>query len=130
MILQIKTEQELLDMVTKIREDLTNCQKQNKWLLKKMDKMQGQIDEKPNTVIKETVVKEVEKPTFTEVKTIELDKSFLPAIKKLSDRIAEVEKAKPIITKITQGLSGSDVSDIINKHVTIGFVNKLYKKGK
>ena len=82
MILQIKTERELIDSVNRINAELIKCQDQNKALVKRIKFMQEQIDKKPAAI------------------------------------------------KSVRVLSGDDVAEIINKHVTIHYVSKLYKKGK
>ena len=173
MILQVKTEKELIASLELISGLVITLQHSNKELNKKIDAMQIQLNKKPNKVVTKTVIREIEKPTITKVQTVKLDASVMPAIKKLSDRVSkceklsaridnlekikpvineitniecnkaidprfkklsdrlvEVEKVKPAIKQITHSLSDSDVSEIINKHVTIGYVNKLYKKGK
>ena len=206
MILQVKTEKELIASLELISGLVITLQHSNKELNKKIDAMQIQLNKKPNKVVTKTVTREIEKPTITKVQTVKLDASVIPAIKKLtnrvskcekispvinnpvtietdksllpelkklsarvskceklsaridnlekikpvineitniecnkaidprfkklSDRLVEVEKVKPAIKQITHSLSDSDVSEIINKHVTIGYVNKLYKKGK
>jgi hypothetical protein len=35
----------------------------------------------------------------------------------------------PVINNITQGINSDDVLELINKHVTMNYINKLYKKG-
>jgi hypothetical protein len=51
--------------------------------------------------------------------------------KKPSVQIKETitRELPPVINNITNGVTSNDVLDLINKHVTITYVNKLYKKG-
>jgi hypothetical protein len=51
--------------------------------------------------------------------------------KKPSVQIKETitRELPPVINNITNGVSSNDVLELINKHVTITYVNKLYKKG-
>ena len=61
MILQATTEKELLAIIANIQKTLREYQNANKALIKKMDAMQGTT----NTIVKETIVKEIEKPIIT-----------------------------------------------------------------
>ena len=145
MILQKHTEKELLAMVAKLQQQVNVANSNSKAMLKKMDVMQSGLDKKPNVIVKETIIKEVEKPVIKEAiikeiekptiinKTIvETDKSVLPTLKKLSDRLKILEDKPPQqalpITETT--LKESDILEIITRHVTMPFINKLYKKGK
>ena len=132
MILQVHTEKELIKMISDMKKTITNYQCQNKALTKRLDLMQSAIDKKPDTIVKETIIKEIEtqsiKPT--------VDNS---AIDKLNDRVYILECKKPIIKETViketvqsskQGIVESDVLSLIYKHVTMHYINKLYKKGK
>lgn len=200
MILQIKTEKELIEMVSTLKKECERLADLNKAMakdiksiadkkptievretivkevetdasvlptLKKLsDRIKDLEERKPTTEVRETIIKEVEKPTVTKTTIVQTDPSVLPTLKKLSDRIKVLEgskpekqiikeltthevkivdaaskkeiealkksisEIKPIINNITQGVSDNDVLSLINKHVTIHYVNKLYKKGK
>ena len=73
MILQVKTERELITSLEGLSKIVTSLQTHNKELNKKLDDMQLLLDKKPNTVIKETVIKEVEKPTIRETQTVKFE---------------------------------------------------------
>ena len=206
MIMQIKTEKELIEMVQALKKEIDKLTASNKLNAKRFKLIQAEIDKKPNvevkeTVIKEiekpirieTVIKEIEKPTVIKETVIQTDKSVLPTLKKISDRlktledkpegktgvietiIKEIEKptviketviqtdksvlptlkklsdrlrtledkkpekqiikevtikeVKPVINNVTTGLDDNQVLELINKHVTMAYINKLYKKG-
>ena len=68
------------------------------------------------------IIKEL---TTHEVKTVDaVSKKEIESLKK------SISEIKPIINNITQGVSDNDVLSLINKHVTIHYVNKLYKRAK
>tara|TARA_R110002096_G_scaffold40888_3_gene111041 strand:- start:137 stop:433 length:297 start_codon:yes stop_codon:yes gene_type:complete len=39
-----------------------------------------------------------------------------------------IKEAQPVINNVTQGVTSADVLLLITKHVTMPFINKLYKK--
>ena len=51
------------------------------------------------------------------------------SLKKLELMQLEIDKKPPVINNITQGINSDDVLELINKHVTMNYINKLYKKG-
>lgn len=68
------------------------------------------------------IIKEL---TTHEVKTVDAaSKKEIEALKK------SISEIKPTINNIIQGVSDNDVLSLINKHVTINYVNKLYKRAK
>lgn len=132
MLLQIKTEKELIEMVQALKNEIDCLKSVNKSNEKKFHLMLEKINEKP-TVIKQTIIKEIEKPTVIKETVVKTDASVLPTLKKISDRLKTLENKKlekPIINNITTGVEINDVLELINKHVTMIYVNKLYKKGK
>ena len=145
MIMQIKTEKELIEMVQALKKEIDKLTTTNKTNAKKFKLMQAEIDKKPNVEVKETVIKEVEKPTVVKETVIQTDSSVLPTLKKLSDRLKTLEdkkpekqiiketiikEVKPIVNNVTTGLDDNQVLELLNKHVTMAYINKLYKKGK
>jgi len=132
MVLQIKTEKELIEMVQALKNEIDCLKAVNKSNEKKFYLMFEKINEKP-TVIKQTIIKEIEKPTVIKETVVKTDASVLPTLKKISDRLKTLENKKlekPIVNNITTGVEINDVLELINKHVTMIYVNKLYKKGK
>lgn len=136
MILQIKTERELITALEDLSKIVTSLQTHNKELNKKLDDINNEDESVLPTLKKLSarlkaledkapatqIIKEL---TTHEVKSIDgSSKRELTAIKK---SIADI---KPVITNVTQGVTDTDVLSIIDKHVTINYVNKLYKKGK
>ena len=136
MILQIKTERELITALEDLSKIVTSLQTHNKELNKKLDGINNEDESVLPTLKKLSarlkaledkapatqIIKEL---TTHEVKSIDgSSKRELTAIKK---SIADI---KPVITNVTQGVTDTDVLSIIDKHVTINYVNKLYKKGK
>ncbi len=157
MILQIHTEKELIEMVGTLKKEVDKLAAINKLNAKQFKLMQAEIDKKPKiikeTVIKEiekpvkieTVIKEIEKPTVIKETVIQTDPSVLPTLKKISGRLKTLEdkkpekqiikevtikEVKPVINNVTTGLDDNQVLELINKHVTMNYINKLYKKGK
>jgi hypothetical protein len=166
MILQVHTEKELINKISSLEKTMVAMQQQSKNMVKAMAAMQATIDKKPNTIVKELTVKEVEKPTYTETTVIKTDSSVAPTLKKISDRLQALESKKPlpqiikeltthevktvdtasakqiqdmkkliadikpVINNVTQGVTEADIVELISKHVTMTFVNKLYKKGR
>ena len=145
MIMQIKTEKELIEMVQALKKEIDKLTAANKTNAKKFKLMQADIDKKPNVEIKETVIKEVEKPTVIKETVIQTDPSVLPTLKKISDRLKTLEEkkpekqiikevtikeVKPVVNNVTTGLDDNQVLELLNKHVTMAYINKLYKKGK
>ncbi len=59
-----------------------------------------------------------------ELMQLEIDKKPSVQIKETVTR-----ESPPIINNITKGVSDNDVLELINKHVTMIYINKLYKKG-
>ena len=59
-----------------------------------------------------------------ELMQLEIDKKPSVQIKETVTR-----ESPPIINNITKGVSDNDVLELINKHVTMNYINKLYKKG-
>ena len=131
MILQIHTEKELIEMVGTLKKEVDKLAAINKLNAKQFKLMQAEIDKKPSVQIKETV--------------IQTDPSVLPTLKKISDRLKTLEdrkpekqitkevtikEVKPVINNVTTGLDDNQVLELINKHVTMNYINKLYKKGK
>ena len=157
MIMQIKTEKELIEMVQALKKEIDKLTASNKLNAKRFKLIQAEIDKKPNVEVKETVIKEIEKPirietiikeiekpTVIKETVIQTDKSVLPTLKKLSDRLRTLEdkkpekqiikevtikEVKPVINNVTTGLDDNQVLELINKHVTMAYINKLYKKG-
>ena len=95
MILQVKTERELITSLEGLSKIVTSLQTHNKELNKKLDDMQLLLDKKPNTVIKETVIKEVEKPTIRETQTVKFEPIDTKILKPICDRLKALEAAKP-----------------------------------
>ena len=119
---------------------------------------------KPKVKIKETVIKEIEKPTIIEKTLIQTDPAVMPTLKKLSARLKHLEDSKPetqtikeytskeikiataeskkeidkikntiqqimpAINKLKSGVTTNDVLELINKHVILSYINKLYGK--
>jgi hypothetical protein len=144
MIMQIKTEKELIEMVQALKKEIDKLTASNKLNAKRFKLIQAEIDKKPNVEVKETVIKEIEKPTVIKETVIQTDPSVLPTLKKLSDRLKTLEdkkpekqiikevtikEVKPVINNVTTGLDDNQVLELINKHVTMNYINKLYKKG-
>ena len=144
MIMQIKTEKELIEMVHALKKEIDKLTTTNKTNAKKFKLMQAEIDKKPDVQIKETIIKEVEKPTVIKETVIQADLSVLSTLKKLSDRLKTLEdkkpekqiikevtikELKPIVNNVTTGLDDNQVLELLNKHVTMAYINKLYKKG-
>ena len=130
MIMQIHTEKELIEMVGTLKKEVSILRTQNSSSLKKIELMQLEIDKKPNVEVKETV--------------IQIDPSVLPTLKKISDRLKTLEdkkpgkqiikevtikEVKPVVNNVTTGLDDNQVLELLNKHVTMNYINKLYKKG-
>ena len=102
MILQASTEKELLALMEGLQKRLIVCESQNKALARQLKEIKLAVDRKPDIVIKETIIKEIEKPTIQEIQTIKIDSKFLPCIKKLSTRVKALEDKKPeVIEKET-----------------------------
>ena len=59
-----------------------------------------------------------------ELMQLEIDKKPRVQIKETVTR-----ELPPVINNITKGVSDNDVLELINKHVTMNYINKLYKKG-
>ena len=156
MIMQIKTEKELIEMVQALKKEIDKLTAANKLNAKRFKLMQADIDKEPTvikeTVIKEiekpirieTIIKEVEKPTVIKETVIQTDPSVLPTLKKISDRLKTLEdkkpekqiikevtikEVKPVVNNVTTGLDDNQVLELLNKHVTMAYINKLYKKG-
>jgi len=130
MIMQIKTEKELIEMVQALKKEIDKLTAANKLNAKRFKLMQAEIDKKPNVEVKETV--------------IQTDPSVLPTLKKISDRLKTLEdkkpekqiikevtikEVKPVVNNVTTGLDDNQVLELLNKHVTMAYINKLYKKG-
>jgi len=130
MIMQIKTEKELIEMVQALKKEIDKLTAANKLNAKRFKLMQAEIDKKPNVEVKETV--------------IQTDPSVLPTLKKISDRLKTLEdkkpekqiikevtikEVKPVVNNVTTGLDDNQVLELLNKHVTMNYINKLYKKG-
>ena len=49
--------------------------------------------------------------------------------KELSDIKKSILDIKPVINNVTTGVTDQDVLVLIDKHVTMNYINKLYKKG-
>ena len=145
MIMQIKTEKELIEMVQALKKEIDKLTAANKSNAKKLKLMQVEIDKKPDVQVKETVIKEIEKPTVVKESVIQTDPSVLPTLKKISDRLKTLEdkkpekqiikevtikEVKPVVNNVTTGLDDNQVLELLNKHVTMAYINKLYKKGK
>jgi len=157
MIMQIKTEKELIEMVQALKKEIDKLTAANKLNAKRFKLMQAEIDKKPNVEVKETVIKEIEKPirietiikeiekpTVIKETVIQTDPSVLPTLKKISDRLKTLEdkkpekqiikevtikEVKPVVNNVTTGLDDNQVLELLNKHVTMAYINKLYKKG-
>ena len=152
MIMQIKTEKELIEMVQALKKEIDKLTAANKLNAKRFKLMQAEIDKKPNVEVKETVIKEIEKPirietiikeiekpTVIKETVIQTDPSILPTLKKISDRLKTLEdkkpekqiikEVKPVVNNVTTGLDDNQVLELLNKHVTMAYINKLYKKG-
>ena len=116
----------------------------------------------PKIKIKETVIKEIEKPTIIQKTLIQTDPAVMPTLKKLSGRLKHLEskkpelqiikelttheiktvgaaskkeiedikksilEIKPVINNLTTGVTSDDVLKLINKHVILSYINKLY----
>ena len=130
MIMQIKTEKELIEMVQALKKEIDKLTAANKLNAKRFKLMQAEIDKKPNVEVKETI--------------IQTDPSILPTLKKISDRLKTLEdkkpekqiikevtikEVKPVVNNVTTGLDDNQVLELLNKHVTMAYINKLYKKG-
>ena len=144
MIMQIKTEKELIEMVQALKKEIDKLTAANKLNAKRFKLMQAEIDKKPNVEVKETIIKEIEKPTVIKETVIQTDPSVLPTLKKISDRLKTLEdkkpekqiikevtikEVKPVVNNVTTGLDDNQVLELLNKHVTMAYINKLYKKG-
>jgi len=145
MIMQIKTEKELIEMVQALKKEIDKLTATNKSNAKRFKLMQAEIDKKPEKqIIKEVTIKEVEKPTVVKETVIQTDSSVLPTLKKLSNRLKTLEdkkpekqiikevtikEVKPVVNNVTTGLDDNQVLELLNKHVTMAYINKLYKKG-
>lgn len=125
-VLQIHTEKELIEMVNSLKKEIEQLRDSNKEITKKLKLMQVDIDKKPNVTIKETVIKQVEKPTILETTLIKTDSALMPSIKKLAGRVKALEEIKPIVNIAPKCISSNDVLELINKHVTMNHINKLY----
>jgi hypothetical protein len=67
--------------------------------LKKISDRLKALEEKPPQIqIKESIIKEIEKPTIKEITLIQTDSSVIPTLKKLSDRLSSLEN-KPVEVK-------------------------------
>ena len=136
MILQVKTERELITALGGLSKLVVSLQTHNKELSKKLEAIKNKDESVLPTLKKLSarlkaledktpatqIIKEL---TTHEVKSIDgSSKKELAAIKK---SIAEI---KPVINNVTQGVTDAEVLSIIDKRVTIHYVNKLYKKGK
>ena len=111
MILQVHTEKELIDMVYSLKKELEQFRTQNKSTIKKLEAMQAEINKKPNVQIKETVIKEIEKPTIKELTLIQTDPSVIPTIKKLSARLKYLEERNPE-PQIIKELTTHEIKDV------------------
>ena len=162
MILQVHTEKELVGLVESLKKEIEQLRTHNKTVTKSLESMQLQIDKKPNVKIKETVIKEIEKPTVVVNESIKTDPSIMPTLKKISERLKSLESKKtapqiikelttheiktvdaavkkeiedikksilnikPVVNNPTTGIESADVLELIKKHVTLLFINKLY----
>ena len=94
MILQVHTEKELIGLIETLKKELEQLRTHNKTVTKELKSMQLQIDKKPSVQIKETIIKEVEKPTVVMKESIKTDPSIMPTLKKLSERLKALESKK------------------------------------
>jgi len=61
---------------------------------------------------------------------IKTEKELLICIEKMQAEILELKKQNKELSKSKKPInSNDDILKVINKHVTIDFVNKLYKAG-
>jgi hypothetical protein len=113
MILQVHTEKELIEMVVSLKKELDELRGYNKNLFKRLNALEVK---KPEVqVIKELTTHEIRLDGATSKKEIEdIKKSIL--------------EIKPIINNLTTGVTSDDVLKLINKHVILSYINKLYGK--
>ena len=115
MIMQIHTEKELIEIVGALKKEVDKLAAINKLNAKQFKLMQAEIDKKPK------IIKEL---TTHEVKTVDSARK-----KQIEDLKKSISSIEPVINNITQGINSDDVLELINKHVTTNYINKLYKKG-
>ena len=61
---------------------------------------------------------------------LRLQNSIKAISKSMADRIDAIEAIKPAVIKPVKPVEDKDILKLIESHVTINYVNKLYKKGK
>ena len=150
MILQVHTEKELIRMVESLKKEIEQLRAHNKTVTKDLKSMQLQIDKNPDVQIKETVIKAdvsvlpTLKKLSDRLKVLEGKKTEPQIIKELTTHeiktvdavikkeIEDIKKSileiNPIVNNITQGIVSKDVIELIKKHVTMSYINKLYGK--
>jgi hypothetical protein len=80
--------------------------------LKKISDRLKVLEGKPPQIqIKESIIKEIEKPTIKEVTLIQTDSSVLPTLKKLSSRVKSLEEIKPK-NQIIKELTTHEIKDV------------------
>ena len=60
---------------------------------------------------------------------IKTEKELIDMVQALKKEVEQLREQNKIMDT-TASVSSNDVLELINKHVTITFINKLYKKGK
>ena len=128
--LSIKTEEDILYSMASLKKEIAHLKEQNKSVYRRMDDMQTAIDAEAETsktlgeLLQCLQSKEPEIKTVTNTVEV-LDKKSAAAIQ---DNKAAVVAISLALRNMPVPVVMDDVLELIRKHVTIDYVNKLYKK--
>ena len=113
MILQVHTEKELIEMVVSLKKELDELRGYNKNLFKRLNALE---------------VKKPEVQVIKELTTHEIRLDDAISKKEIEDIKKSILEIKPVINNLTTGVTSNDVLKLINKHVILSYINKLYGK--
>ena len=128
--LSIKTEEDILYSMASLKKEIAHLKEQNKSVYRRMDDMQTAIDAEAETskrlceLVQRIESKEPEIKTVTTSVEV-LDKKSAEAIQ---DNKAALVAISLALRSMPVPVVMDDVLELIRKHVTIDYVNKLYKK--
>ena len=128
--LSIKTEEDILYSMASLKKEIAHLKEQNKSVYRRMDDMQTAIDAEAETSKRLCELLQCLQSKEPEIKTVTtrvevLDKKSAAAIQ---DNEAAVVAISLALRSMPVPVVMDDVLELIRKHVTIDYVNKLYKK--
>ena len=128
--LSIKTEEDILYSMASLKKEIAHLKEQNKSVYRRMDDMQTAIDAEAETSKRLCELVQCIESKEPEIKTVTntvevLDKNSAAAIQ---DNKAAVVAISLALRSMPVPVVMDDVLELIRKHVTIDYVNKLYKK--